>query len=347
MGPPAAPYPPSVPALAQSAPPAAPLPRQAPVPLAPTAPDDDLGPLIREYRPRRWALRLAIAAGIFLTGVAIIVYSINTREIIERRIDDSDRIRRSVQYTVPAGIRSAGDWMAVLGAFATLYYLGWTLRALNLRAAVHERGLVYRRWFRQVASPWAEISQVYYARQRQRLLFSWTTYYCRVVRRDGGSITLPSQLTKLIAGMGGTHEGNLIRLGYSIFVHVFFRNPLPGMAELCNAIRGQAAAAQLPKVWQALQRGEKVGLGELLAMGPAGLTHGNAVLPWGELEQISVGGGVGVSAGAIRFRRRGAEALWLVVHSSALANRDVLLEVARRYRVPVENLDGDDVRPAA
>src|SRR5262249_53527240 len=177
------------PAQAAAPPPLAPSPRQtapsAPpihTPLAPVTPPppapDELGILLKEYRPKRWALRLGIAVAVFLTGVAIIVYYVNTREVIEEVTEERNEVRTYARYTVPEPIRHAGDWMAVLGAFAVLYYLVWTLRTLNLRVAVHERGFVYRRWFRRIACPWTDIAKVYYFRQRQALVFSWTTYYC-------------------------------------------------------------------------------------------------------------------------------------------------------------------------
>lgn len=308
----------------------------------PPAPDE-LGILLKEYRPKRWALRLGIAVAVFLTGVAIIVYYVNTREVIEEVTEERNEVRTYARYTVPEPIRHAGDWMAVLGAFAVLYYLVWTLRTLNLRVAVHERGFVYRRWFRRIACPWTDIAKVYYFRQRQALVFSWTTYYCSVVRRDGRRITLPSPLTKLIAGMGPTYQANLFRLVYSIIVHVVFRNPLPGVAELCDVIRRNVTELQLPSAWQALHRGEQVNLGDALALAPQGLLHDGTMLPWRDLTSISVGGGVGVTAGMIRFQRRGGDGFAL--HSYTVANRDVLLAIARRrYHVTVQNHDGDDIR---
>src|SRR5262249_32903490 len=128
---------------------------------------DELGILLKEYRPKRWALRLGIAVAVFLTGVAIIVYYVNTREVIEEVTEERNEVRTYARYTVPEPIRHAGDWMAVLGAFAVLYYLVWTLRTLNLRVAVHERGFVYRRWFRRIACP--------LDRHRQGLLLSTTS----------------------------------------------------------------------------------------------------------------------------------------------------------------------------
>jgi hypothetical protein len=309
-------------------------------------PDGELGTPVREYLPRRWSLRLAIAAGVFVLAFFLAILSSRLKETVT--VPDPGNPegppRTHVVYKVRRGFRNIFNMTVLVGFGAVVYYLVWTLRTFRLRVVVCENGLLFERRWSRTRCLWADVKEVYHVKQRQQLLVSWTTWYCRVVKRNGEEFRFPSPLNFLFGGfLPGGRRVMLGQLVYQVFIQTVFRNPLPGIGELCDTVLQKTRPLLLAEMPAALDRGERVSLGPIIQIGPEGVRFRNSVLPWGDLDLVTCGGGVGMAAGILRLRQKSSQKWWLEVGSAYVANRDALLAILKqKYRIPVEQLDEGD-----
>jgi hypothetical protein len=283
-----------------------------------------LGRVLKEYRPRRYGLRLAIASVILLCGIVLATlasrYTTYTRGGTE---EDPGPVRTYKLYVWGQGVRDAGFLTSIAAGLCTLYYLLHTLRGFNLRAVLCEKGLLYQRWWRKVPCPWTDIESVYYARRPQWLVFSWYSYFLEINTRHGATIRFPSPLNVVIAPLYGQQ---LVQLALQILLHALCRSPFPNMEEIGKAIEREATAAILPRVQAALKGGEKVAFG-ILEMDPHGLSYGKSTLAWGRVGQLRINP-VTFSYDQLQISEADGRS-WAQIPVAQIGNLEVLLKVLK------------------
>ncbi len=121
-----------------------------------------------------------------------------------------------------------------------------------------------------------------------------------------------------------------------------FGPALSAFDRLSEEVQRRTFAALWPPTWLAYSDGLPVAFGEL-AVGPSGLSHGEKLLPWAAV------GDVTVTQGKLSVKRAGKWLPWALVDVAAVANPHVLaalVEEAKRTAVAVpqttEDEDGED-----
>jgi hypothetical protein len=274
-----------------------------------------------DYRPRRYWLRLSISAGVFVFGVVLAIlssrYEWETTGVTPERPEGFTHKK----YVWGEGPRNVGFLTSIGAGLCILYYLIHTLRSLNLRAVICEKGLFYQRWGRKVPCLWTDIDSFYYARRPQWLVFSWFSHFCEINMRNGTTIRLPSPLN---FPMMQTYIHPVVQLTLQVLIHALFRSPFPRTEELCKAIQREVTPAILPRVQAALKQGEKVEFG-VLELNVHGLAYGTATLSWDRVEQVRI---VPVQFAFDQLQIVDTDGhSWAQIWVAQIANLEVLLKV--------------------
>jgi hypothetical protein len=179
---------------------------------------------------------------------------------------------RKINYTVPnpepgepplerwryAGSGTACNLLplvVLVAGLATLYFLVRTLRCLNLRLVICDRGFRYSRWGRTFSCRWDEIDSVYYVSKARQSALAPERHFCEINKTDGASLTLPALL--------------------------------PHLEEICATIREEANHILRPRALAALRRGEAVAFGDKVLLAADGLTSFQTHLAWEEISDVS------------------------------------------------------------
>ncbi len=104
-----------------------------------------------------------------------------------------------------------------------------------------------------------------------------------------------------------------------------FNNQVDKIAGLGAALQQQCAEVMLPRAREAYQAGASVVFGPF-SVSQAGITKGNATLPWEQVEQVELRRGV------LHVRKKGERRDWAFAMASKVPNLPVLMALAnQRY----------------